>query len=65
MYSYTTAGDREKYGTYKHDAATDLSSADQRYSATGAGKVYDGGSVSGWGVGELGSRGVGIVIRMW
>ena len=34
----TTAGDKEKYGTYKHDAATDLSYADQRYYATGAGR---------------------------
>ncbi|MCC6537765.1 MAG: RHS repeat-associated core domain-containing protein [Bryobacterales bacterium] len=33
-----TAGDQEKYGTYKHDAATDLSYADQRYYATGAGR---------------------------
>ena len=34
----TTAGDKEKYATYKHDAATDLSYADQRYYATGAGR---------------------------
>ncbi len=32
------AGDQEKYATYKHDAATDLSYADQRYYATGAGR---------------------------
>ena len=29
---------KEKYATYKHDAATDLSYADQRYYATGAGR---------------------------
>ncbi len=34
----TTAGDKEKYGTYKHDAATDLSYADQRYYAPGTGR---------------------------
>jgi len=34
----TTAGDKEKYATYKHDAATDLSYADQRYYATGTGR---------------------------
>ena len=34
----TTAGDKEKYATYRHDAATDLSYADQRYYATGAGR---------------------------
>ena len=34
----TTAGDKEKYATYKHDAATDLSYADQRYYATGVGR---------------------------
>jgi RHS repeat-associated protein len=31
-------GDREKYATYKHGAATVLSYADQRYYATGAGR---------------------------
>ena len=36
--SSTTVGDKEKYATYKHDAATDLSYADQRYYATGAGR---------------------------
>jgi RHS repeat-associated protein len=34
----TTVGDRDKYATYLHDAATDLSYADQRYYATGAGR---------------------------
>ena len=34
----TTAGDKEKYATYRHAAATDLSYADQRYYATGTGR---------------------------
>ncbi|MCC6536220.1 MAG: RHS repeat-associated core domain-containing protein, partial [Bryobacterales bacterium] len=34
----TYPGDQEKYATYEHDAATDLSYADQRYYATGAGR---------------------------
>ena len=33
-----TAGDREKYATYLHDAQTNLAYADQRYYATGAGR---------------------------
>jgi RHS repeat-associated protein len=33
-----SGGDKEKYATYLHDKSTDLSYADQRYYATGAGR---------------------------